>query len=128
MKRKKINERRLWSIENSSDYGQTHIDNLNKLLCVAHIATVQYRPLKGARSNSGPALASLFAEQCRLDVRMLRESAGGKTREPYASLGPRAQVVARRNISTTLAPWRTTYAALDAASRFPNRPQKTRPP
>lgn len=55
------------------------------------------------------------------------ESAGGKTRE-LASLGPRARPAARRSKPTTLAPWRTTSAALDAASRFLNRPLMTRPP
>lgn len=47
--------------------------------------------------NSGPALGSLFAEQCRLDVRTpLPGKRGGKTRQ-VGSLGPRARAAARQS-------------------------------
>lgn len=64
-----------------------------------------------SRLNSGPALSSLFAEQCRLDVRTpLPGKRGGKTRE-VASLGPQVRPAARRSTHDASA------LALDATRR-----------
>lgn len=81
-----------------------------------------------AHHTSIAAQPSLFAEQCRLDMRTphryhCRESAEGK-RANYSTVSGRERERPRAEVSpATPAPWRTpTRAALAAALPFLNRP------